>query len=703
MKHLKKAKFFWPLAAALLFGLLMELVFFQTDAVLLKIRGPETVALDLSAFSGYDGTGIPVLPEAGTYSFDGLSIPSETVTVTLSGTPQALRGLVSLCDEANAYKTAGAAHFLANPGGSFHSFTVRLKSHGNLSRLRIAFEEQAGAVTITSVVFNQKEIPFSWGRAVFFFAAFLLVFLIWKYELHREALNLDILSHRLLSLGAVLFCLGISFVLFYRSSPGHNFLTKLPSEAQLRSYNNEGQTDDAYAQQLDAFEKGHLSLDLAVNPELLKLDNVYDRGERDKKQVAYHWDRAFYKGSYYSYFGLTPLFTVYYPVYWLTGMLPSAALCLFILTAFAIVSIYFALNSLIRFFRLRPNLLLYLLGIPAVMGGGMLYMLQSNLNFYYYPVLSGLGWLAAFAAFSFYGCRSYDAAKSSGPYSPSSGGRKGIFHSLYFFFAGVSLVMIVMSRPNLLLLAMAFVLPAYLHILLDRQTDMGFRLTAMLPFLVPVLLGAGGICWYNYARFDSVFEFGTAYQLTESDIRSNGLNISFHHLKSMLYHYFAQPLKWKEFFPFLELSGDVCYDYGNYLYYECNAGLLSLPLNLGVFLLGWTCFSKSRTTPLKKPTYILLLVAALALGYVDFTMAGVHIRYVADLALVISILSLLLIFEHITLSNVKSGQILYAITVALLLATIVLGILLAFSNENFDLEKVNPDFFIRIARLLRSW
>ena len=44
MKHLKKAKFFWPLAAALLFGLLMELVFFQTDAVLLKIKGPETVA-----------------------------------------------------------------------------------------------------------------------------------------------------------------------------------------------------------------------------------------------------------------------------------------------------------------------------------------------------------------------------------------------------------------------------------------------------------------------------------------------------------------------------------------------------------------------------------------------------------------------------------------------------------------------------------
>lgn len=704
MKHLNKTKNFWPLAAAIVLGILIELLGFQLDDILLKINGPKATALDLSSFSNYNGEGIPVLPETGTYSFDNLGFPAHNVTITLSGASQTLRGTLSLCDEASAYRTVGAAHFLVNPGGSCCSLTARLKSHGSLSRLRISFEEQADAVTITSVVFNQSSMNFSWLRVLLFGAVFFLIFNILKYEFYRDVLNLGLPAHKLLSLCSLLVCLGISFVLFYESTPSGSYLQPLPSQEELDSYKNLTIISDAYAQQLDAFEKGQIALDLAVNPKLLQLDNVYDTGERDKKEVDYHWDRAFYNGSYYSYFGLAPLFTVYYPVYWLTGMLPCAALCQFILTAFALISIFFALNGMIRFFRLQPNLLLYLLGIPAVMGGGMLYMLQGNLNFYYYPILSALGWLGAFAAFSFYGCLSYaSAGNHSIPYSLSSTRKGRPLYSLSFFCAGVSVVMIVLSRPNLALLAVAFALPACLHILLERQTDTGQKLTAALPFLVPVLLGAAGICWYNYVRFGSVFEFGTAYQLTESDIRYNGFTLSFHHLKSMLYHYFAEPLTWTEFFPFLAPSWKRCFDFGNYLYFECNAGLLNLPLNFGILLIGCTCFSKTKAAPLQKATYILILGAVLLLGYIDFIMAGVHIRYVADLALTVSILSLLLILEHISYSNVKSGRILYFLTIIVLIATIIIGLLMAFSNENNELEKINPDFFIKTARLLRNW
>lgn len=704
MKHLKNAKKFLPLAAALFLGILTELMGFQLDDILLKINGPRTVALDLASFPGYNGEGIPVLPEAGTYSFDQLGFPTKNVTITLKGAPQTLKGLLSICDEASAYRTVGAAQFLVNPGGGCSTLSVRVNSHGNLSRLRISFEDQADAVTITSVVFNQPSIDFSWLRTILFCAVFILVFCIFKYQLYRETLNLDTVVHKLLSLGSLLVCLGISFILFYESTPSGSYLRPPLTQEELHSYESEPAIGEAYAEQLDAFEKGQIALDLAVNPELLELDNVYDKGERDKKEVEYHWDRAFYNGSYYSYFGLAPLFTVYYPIYWLTGMLPLAPLCLFILTVFAIISIFFALNAMIRFFRLKPNLLLYLLGIPALMGGTMLYMLQSNLNYYYYPILSALGWLGAFIAFSFYGCLSFaSAGKYSNPYSLSRSRRNWLLCGLSFFCAGVSVVMIVLSRPNLALLAIAFALPAYLNILLNRQADTRQKLTAVLPFLTPVLLGAAGICWYNYVRFNSVFEFGTTFQLTESDIHYNSFTLSFHHFKSMLYHYFAEPLTWKEFFPYLELSLNSCFDFGNHLYYECNAGLLNLPLNFGIFLIGYTCFSKAKTAPLQKPTYILSLGATLLLGYIDFIMAGILIRYVADLALPISVLSLLLILEHIPYRKEKAGQILYFLAVAVLTATIMIGILMAFSNENYDLEKINPDFFISTARLLRGW
>ena len=94
--------------------------------------------------------------------------------------------------------------------------------------------------------------------------------------------------------------------------------------------------------------------------------------------------------------------------------------------------------------------------------------------------------------------------------------------------------MLALSRPNLLLLAVVFGAPLFLGILFDRKLSVREKLSRALPFLIPVILGGIGIMYYNYLRFDSVFEFGTAYQLTESDIRYNGLTISLHHFLSML-------------------------------------------------------------------------------------------------------------------------------------------------------------------------
>lgn len=690
MKRLKEKNPLLFLAFSLLFGILLELAAFQTDEIILKIKYPEPVSLDLSAYPGYDGTGIPILPEEATYSFNDLNLSVSRVTITTAGDPQMLEGTLSLCDQISSYKTQGAAHFLVNPGGETSSFTARLNPHGSLLRLRVNLEDPAFPVWITSVVFNQSCFHPSLVRILLFSAICLMVLFIWKYDLYAAVLDLNRRSHRLLILASFLPCLLLSGFLLYALSPSHSWLTPLPSQEELRQYGDPmvGEIYDAYAQQLDAFEKGQLSLDLGVNPALEELNNVYDKGERDKKGVEYHWDRAYYDGSYYSYFGLAPLFTVYYPVYWLTGMVPTGILCTSVLAVFAILATFAAVYTLIAFFRLRANLLLCLIGVPAVVSGGMLHMLQSNMNFYYYPVLSGLGWLMVFLTLSFLACM----AKTS-----------RLRRSLLFFGSGLSVVMLVLSRPNLLLLAIVFVLPAFLHILLDFRLSWKQKAADVLPFLLPVLIGAAGICWFNYARFGSPLEFGTSFQLTEGDIRFNKLSLSFHHFKAMLYHYFAEPLVWKEFFPFLEPSRKLCFDFGNFIYQESSAGLLNLPLNCGIFLAGWSIFAKSPKAPLQRSTYLLVILGILGLGYVNFSVAGMHIRYTADLALTVSVLSLLLILEHVSFSNVKSGQILYTISLFLLLATILIGFFLVFSSENQYIAKVNPDVYIKTARLLRNW
>ncbi|MCI8417126.1 MAG: low temperature requirement protein A [Lachnospiraceae bacterium] len=708
MKNRKTKSPLLLLLAALVFGALVELIGFQMDDLLLKVRRTEPVSLDLSTLPEYDGTGIPLLPEDSSYSFNHLSVPAQRVTITTSGAPQMLAGTLSLCDTSSSYKTQGAGHFLVNPGGSTSSFTVRLNSHGPLSRLRVTFLDSTEPVWITSVVFNQAAFHFSWVRMLLFSTVFFLIFLVWQYKLWTLVLDLEERPHRLLVLCSMVLCLLFSGLIFYEMSPSHSWLAPLPDQQSLEKYGNNG-IEDVYAQQLDAFEKGQLHLDLGVNPQLDQLTNVYDKGERDKKDVAYHWDRAYYQGSYYSYFGLAPLFTIYYPVYWLTGMVPTGLLCTFVLTIFSILGTFGAFYTLLTYFRLQANLLLCLLGVPAVTCGGMLYMLQSNTNFYYYPVLSGLGWLMIFLICFFGACmatpQSLGSLKNrSFPKSAHSERLPHFRRSLLFFFAGLAVVMLVLSRPNLLLLAVSFALPSALSILLNRQSSWRHKLADVLPFLIPVLIGAAGICWFNYVRFDSITEFGTSYQLTESDIRYNAFTLSFHHFKAMLYHYFAHPLVWQEFFPFLRLSGESCFDFGNYLYFECGAGLLNLPLNFGIFLMGWTIFSSSpRKAPYQKSTYILALLGILGLGYLDFSMGGVHIRYTCDLALVVAVLSLLLLLEHVSFTNVKSGQILYGISLVLCISTILIGIFMVFSNENNYLAKINPDFYIRVARLLRNW
>ena len=462
---------------------------------------------------------------------------------------------------------------------------------------------------------------------------------------------------------------------------------------------------DAYMQQLDAFEKGQLELDLDVNPELEELDNVYDKGERDKKGVTYHWDRAYYNGKYYSYFGLAPLFTVYYPVYWLTGMLPTELLAATLLAIFAILAIFAAIQGLLRLFKPRANLLLFLVGEIAVVCGSFLYLMQASLSFYYLPLISAVGWLAAFVAFASFAVTFVTAHKSGSSLEGSSrtSGKRAASAKCAILFAlsGAAVVMLVLSRPNSVLLAVAFAAPLFLKVLFDKQLSAKQKLQSAVPFLIPVAIGGAAIMYYNYIRFDSFFEFGTTYQLTESDIRYNSFSLSLHHFGSMLYHYFCEPFVYTEFFPFLKFTTEKCVDFGNYLYQEYSAGLFTMPLNLGVFLAGFTFCSREKKDSLKKWVYGLLSAGILFLGYLDFLLGGIHIRYVCDLSLMLALLSFLLVIEHVHFNETKSARILYTVILGFCLITIGRGLLTIFSNETNDILLGNPDFYLKIAKLFR--
>ena len=680
----KKANVWILLMIAFLLAAFLELCVFQFSFFSQNFGNYNRIEMDLSQKEGYNGEALPLLPENPTVSFDGLSERTRSVTVYSAGPAQVLSGNIGICDAANAYRTTGAGSFQVNPGGRESSFTVRLNSHGELTRLRINFtEELKEPVFLLSVVLNERVPLRIHGLRLFLVTGLLFVLLsILRFRLYEAEYCPEKKSHRRMNLLVLTFCLLVSGWILYGGAPSHQYLRPYPALEEIRSSE---MVVDAYMQQLDAFEKGQTALDLDVNPALEELDNPYDKGERDKKEITYHWDRAYYNGQYYSYFGLAPLFMVYYPVYWLTGMLPTEVLAGTLLSVFAILAVFGAIHGLYRIFRPRANLVLFLTGEAAVVFGSFLYLMQASLSFYYLPLISGVGWLAAFTAFSCYACLS----------------EKGIRRMLLFALAGISVVMLVLSRPNMLLLAVAFAAPLFLRILFDRTEILADKLRCVLPFLIPVLLGGIGVMYYNRIRFGSVFEFGTAFQLTESDIRYNGITLSMHHFLSMVYHYFLESFVYTEFFPFLRFTTEKCIDFGNYLYQEYSVGLFRMPLNLGIILAGLTFCGKDKKDSLKRWTGGLMLLGILGLGYIDFLLGGIHIRYVCDLSLAVSLLAFLLILGYVHFDGTRSSRILYVITLGLLLLTIGRGWLTIFSNETNAIRQANPDFYLSVARMFR--
>ena len=147
-------------------------------------------------------------------------------------------------------------------------------------------------------------------------------------------------------------------------------------------------------------------------------------------------------------------------------------------------------------------------------------------------------------------------------------------------------------------------------------------------------------------------------------------------------------------------------DFGNYLYQEYSVGLFQMPLNLGIFLAPCLLYQKKAVSQnsrnLQKPILLLLIPALLILGYLDFLLGCIHIRYVCDLSLVMSLTAFFLILSQIHYDGTRSARILYIIVLFGLLLTVSRGLLLIFSNETNSILLKNPDFYLGISHLFHS-
>lgn len=651
------------LIAVLLISIVLEVILSNASFLSMKLGGYQEKTLDINSakVSGdakiIDGC---LVAQNGSALFEDVDTEMKNVYIAVAGTESRYTRLdVTFTDDNYAYVDAAQSNY-----DVFKIFvtteydnTINKSSYGNVREFALFFPEETdeSPYVITSLTLNKMPEP---GFNLMRFLVFVLTgFFIYKKVWYGKAEKLE--TKIIAGLGAFMALLVILVSLMIPSGSNGTMFDNYPLD--------DPNTNDQYELLFDAFHNGRTTVNVGVDESVWNsLDDPYDHSERAKKGVDEDaWDRAYYEGKFYSYFGVAPVFVIYYPIYLLTGSLPCSILASAITACLSILFIsvlYLELNK--RFFDGIPTFFV-VLGYLALLFGSLIFALWTDRFFYFLAADFGIGSLAAFFAFLL---KAY--------YSDKFNKRM-----IFLILTSISIVMIAASRPSLLIYCAAAIVPL-VYVMGDKKETVKNKIFYLIAAAVPAMIGACGIMAYNYVRFGSPVEFGFNYQVTVSDPRANSIMLSF--IPYAIYHYYLQAPKLSTVFPYINAELKALWQYPRYTYLANNIGAFFFPLSLGI--LGTPVLFTRKKNGFREYFFGTILLCALVLSFIDMCKAGVHYRYVADILFALLVVSLVVVFDIMKkikeTDNKKLLSLWNGMVTLLMILTVAMGFLLIFANEN---------------------
>ena len=545
-------------------------------------------------------------------------------------------------------------------------------SSPGMQELRLDFGK-AAEMKLTGVTVNAlKTIDINPLRLSLMLIILWAAVLIVSFGLHRVTYRPGSVSQTLTAVIAAALCIA-AFVSITAAQVNPNNA----KDGLLLEYDADANGKDPYYQLFDAFEKGQTNLDIPVDSKLVDAgDLAYDAGYRSKQKISFAWDRAYYDGKYYSYFGTAPLYLFYYPVHALTGKVPTTQLtCLFFSALFVIFG-FMLVFRIARTVVKEANYLLTLLSAAVLPLTAGLYILTAYGDFYNLPKLCALAFLMLLCYLTIAG---YEKPRW-----------------WIFLLCGLCVGVMLASRPNVLIVALGLA-PLYLGALFSRELVLGRKLLCPAAFLVPIgaLLMA-----YNTARFGAPLEFGAKYQLTVNNIAAN--NVSLGMFGQAFYYYFLQLPNTAPVFPYLTPRYSPTDNYTRYFYLTASFGLFSLPLNWS--LAAYPAVRKSEgLKPAYKWTLVTTTAAAVLVAWLDYAMAGLTISYVCDIAASVALvaITILLLAEKKSRTNPAVRKGVYIGAVILLCASFAASVLLLLGTSPYFVMNHMPSAYGNIQDLFR--
>ena len=422
-------------------------------------------------------------------------------------------------------------------------------------------------------------------------------------------------------------------------------------------------SEKAYCNMLiKGFKAGHLYLDTVVPEGLTKLKDPYNakenyiyQGNIYSENTQRLHDLTYYKGRLYLYFGVIPAVVLFLPYNILTGSYISHQEAVFVFASIGFLSMLMLIYLIwSRYYDKCPRYLLIGVIISLGLGSGIPIVLNRP-DVWEIPILSGYAFTSCAVLTLFWGICYHSLTKKS------------------VFLISLFCMLAVGSRPNLILAVAVILIATVWQIYTATKTNYLSRLcivTATTLCLGSVLL------FYNYIRYDDVFEFGQRYQL--ADDNQNIAHFKITYLISNLYLYFIAVPE----FCYTNLSSIInslpSMPRGHAEVDSFAPVLTSMPFVLLCFTLGVSLYQNSNYIF----KYFISIVALIFLlsCFLDCLFYGTCVRYEIDFIPYLYFLAAIgaLGVNHLYSGNNLKSRLLQIVTLLLIIASISSNLVMAF-------------------------
>jgi len=564
--------------------------------------------------------------------------------------------------------------------GVWQSMYTYLDLSGKCNGFRIYLDEGASEgriLRVENVGFNVP-VPFSMSKKRILGLSVILMLLYFLRPasfVYKRKFKDDFKGKR----AAIIAVLLIEAALMFKIANLNNACKVLPYETQHQ-----------FEMLAESLLQGDFFLLKEAPEKLVNMENPYSYQARVENGVQGEilYDVAFYNGRYCVYFGVGPIVTCYLPYYLITGThLQTYLLVYWICVAVAAGWLFLLYEICKRYFNDIPFALYLVCSVLFTASCGVTYVV-SRPDFYEVPMTMALASTIIGLAFWMKSIKE----KAEGGYKIVPG---------FVCLGSLFMAFVAACRPQFLLGSFLAIILFFAAVFKDRELFSKKSIAASVCFVIPYVIIAAGVMYYNYARFGSIFDFGANYNLTFNDMTYRGFR-----LDRFLYAtvgFMFIPAKVINRFPYFT---EAAYS-SRFMGYCVDEQLLGGLFYNCLYLLSVVFIPKARSIIKDKAIYILSIVSvifAVVIMVVDANMAGVLNRYFVDFSWLVIIPFFILLGYVIT----NDGLIVYRPIISK--AFYVLAILafvhmffMVYGGDVNGLENNGILDFERMAHMIEFW